>query len=112
MNALSNSSLLVAPALSVSWQARALNMALRYSIKPVLELAPVSPTTMRLADRLYGVAGAFLRQLPHFVEARSEDFGHFRGSGCVQARGCGKTRPCSICMAAVTASVRPRHTGR
>lgn len=79
MNALRNSSLVVAPALSVSWQARALNTALRYSIKPVLELAPVSPTTMRLADRLYGVAGAFLRQLPHFVEARSEDFGHFQG---------------------------------
>lgn len=79
MNSIRHSSVVTSPGLSLSWQARALNTALRYSIKPVLERAPVSPTTMRLADRLYAVAGAFLRQLPDFVETRPADFGHFHG---------------------------------
>lgn len=79
MNHLRTASLVMTPALAISWQARALNLALRYSIKPVLERAPVSPTTMRVASRLYGVAEAFLQHLPDFVETRPEDFGHFQG---------------------------------
>lgn len=67
------------PAYAISWQARALNLALMYSVKPVLELTPISPTTMRLADSLYGLAGAFLRQLPSFVETEVADFGLFHG---------------------------------
>lgn len=66
-------------AYALSWQAQVLNLALMYSIKPVLEFATINPTSLRVADSLYGVAGAFLRQLPSFVETRTADFGLFRG---------------------------------
>lgn len=79
MPSLHSSHITRSPGLSLSWQARALNMALMYSVKPVLERAPVNPLTMRLADRLYAVAGTFLRQLPEFVSTRPADFGHYQG---------------------------------
>lgn len=79
MPSLHQSSAMISPGLSLSWQAKVFNTALRYSLKPVLEVAPVSPLTMRLADRLYVVAGAFFRQLPGFVSTIPAEFGSFQG---------------------------------
>lgn len=67
------------PGLSLSWQARALNLALMYSVKPVLERAPINPVTMRLVDQAYTVAGALFRQLPDFVQAQPAHLGHYQG---------------------------------
>lgn len=67
------------PPYPLSWQARVFNLALMCSIKPVLELTPINPFTMRLGQRLYDVAGLVLRQLPPFVKAEPVDFGLFKG---------------------------------
>lgn len=70
---------LTPPRYPLSWQARALNLALMFTIKPVLEKAPITPATMRLGERLYGLAGSFLRQLPPFVQVERADFNDFGG---------------------------------
>jgi acetyl esterase/lipase len=67
------------PAYPMSWQARAFNLALMLSVKPALELTPVNPFTMRMIDRVYGIAGRMMRQLPAFVRVEHADFGHFDG---------------------------------
>ncbi|MDP2226272.1 MAG: alpha/beta hydrolase [Moraxellaceae bacterium] len=69
----------VRPPYPLSWQARAFNVALMMTIKPVLELAPINPTTMRLGDRIYALAGGFLRQLPSFVRSEPARFANFNG---------------------------------
>ncbi len=79
MNSTQNPIEVTASGLSLSWQARTFNTALRYSVKPFLERVPVNGTTLHLVDHLYGALGAFLRKLPDFVETRPADFGHFQG---------------------------------
>lgn len=63
----------------VSWQAYALNWVMSLSIRPVLEVAFVSPHTMWLANRAYAVGAAMARQLPSFVSVEPVQLGPFDG---------------------------------
>ena len=67
MNSTQNPIEVTASGLSLSWQARTFNTALRYSVKPFLERVPVNGTTLHLVDHLYCALSAFLRKLPDFV---------------------------------------------
>ena len=67
------------PPYPVSWQARAFNLALMVSVKPLLGLAPVNSVSLRVLDRAYGVAGLMLQRLPAFVQVHATHFGHFDG---------------------------------
>jgi len=80
------------PAYPMSWQARAFNLALMVSVKPVLELAPVNPFTMRIMDRLYKAAGVLLERLPAFVAVEAAHFGHFDGEWLRAGRGLDEDR--------------------
>ena len=63
----------------VSWQAYALNWALSLSVRPLLEVAAVSPRTMWVASRAYAVGGAIATRLPRHVQVDAVNFGEFDG---------------------------------
>lgn len=67
------------PSYPMSWQARTFNLALMLSVKPVLEMTPVNPFTMRLVSQIYGAAGLLMQRLPAFVRSEPTHFGHFDG---------------------------------
>lgn len=64
---------------TLSWQSRAANAVLMLTVKPLLEVAPVNPTTVRLVDNLYVAVQAVMQRLPRFVRVQPVNFGHFDG---------------------------------
>ncbi len=63
----------------LSWQATALNLTLRSTLKPVLARVNVSHRTIWMAQRLYSLASPLLARLPESVDLQAVDFEHFTG---------------------------------
>lgn len=61
----------------LSWQAMALNLTLRATIKPVLERVAVSERSMRFAQQLYSLTTPLLSRVPAFVKIEKVKFEHF-----------------------------------
>ncbi len=63
----------------LSWQAMALNLTLKATIKPVLAHVKVSQRSIWLAERLYNLTAPLMSALPSHVDIHSIEFNHFTG---------------------------------
>lgn len=57
----------IRPAYPRSWQHRLLSLALKSSIKPMLTLTPITPTTLQRLSQLFLGVELLFKQLPDFV---------------------------------------------
>ncbi len=63
----------------LSWQALALNLTLRSTLKPVLSRVAVSGRSIALAKKLYAMASPLLSTVPASVKLSPVNFEHFTG---------------------------------
>ncbi len=63
----------------LSWQARALNLTLKSTVKPILSRVTVSKKTIWLAERIYNLTAPLMTALPEHVDRQEIEFSHFTG---------------------------------
>lgn len=63
----------------MSWQARLFTLVTKYTVKPVLERAAVSTTTMELARQVYRLTGPLVSRVPDFVRLTPVSFANCYG---------------------------------
>lgn len=61
----------------ISWQAKLLNLAMKKTVKPVLERVSVSDGTLNLARRVYDLAKPLMTWVPDFVSIEKVQFEYF-----------------------------------